>query len=356
MIEALLRQTLGQFHLDVSFRSSGPVLGVFGQSGSGKTSLLHAIAGMLRPKEARLIVGGKTLVERPGSTWVPPDQRRIGFVPQEALLFPHLSTRDNLLYSPHIENGLNSSFAKELLSLLRLGPLLDRQPRDLSGGEKQRVALGRALLARPRLLLLDEPAASLDNELARGVLALLLEAKRVLEVPMIFVTHRPSELIALADDCVVLEEGRVVAQGAPMDVLSRPHATGVARLAGVDNLLRLQVHAHDETGGITLLALGSAELAVPFLDAELGEHVDVGIYAEDVILCLDRPTAISARNALDARVTALEGIDRERLVHLDVGGQNLLARVTPSAEAALGLRSDLKLVALIKTTACHLLS
>ena len=353
MIEARIRHQQGDFTLELAFRSAGPVLGVFGRSGSGKTTLLHAIAGLIRPREAHVRVSGRTLSERPGRVWVPASERRIGLVPQEALLFPHLSTRRNLTYSPHCDARLRSAAARQILSVLRLEPLLERRPAELSGGEKQRVALGRALLARPELLLLDEPAASLDSELGRAVLALLLEAKRALEVPMIFVTHRPAELIALADDCLVLEQGRLVAQGAPLEVLARPRALGVARLAGVDNILRLEVLRHDEPGGLSWLDLGGAELATPYQPAAIGARVDIGLYAEDVILCLERPRAISARNALDCRVRSLEGIEREILVRLDVGGLELLARVTPSAQVALELAPGQALVALIKTTACH---
>jgi len=355
-IEARIHQRYRGFTLDVDFASQGPVLGVFGASGCGKTTLLHAVAGILRPQQSTIRVEGELFSEKPGGTWVPPEERRLAIVTQEPLLFPHLSTRANLTYSPRCVEGLEGSRGRTIVEVLRLGPLLDRSTETLSGGERQRVALGRALLSDPRMLLLDEPSASLDSELAREVLALLLEAKRVLKVPMLFVTHRPSELLAMADDCLILEDGRVVAQGPPVEVLSKPRALGVANLVGVDNLLRLEVLSHDEVGGLTMLDLGGLDLAIPFCDAAPGRRIDIGIYAEDVILCLERPTAVSARNALECEVSALEELGREVLIHLRVGEQRLLVRVTPAAAKALDMRTGQGLVALIKTTACHHLS
>ncbi len=356
-VEARIRHRFRGFALDVDLASSGPVLGVFGRSGSGKTTLLHALAGILRPQRAEVRVGGELLCRRPGRVWVPPERRRLAIVPQEALLFPHLSTRRNLTYAPGAAAELEGPRGRQILEVLRLRALLDRNPGTLSGGERQRVSLGRALLSRPRLLLLDEPASSLDAELAREVMALLLEAKRVLEVPMLFVTHRPTELLAIADDCVVLSEGRIVAQGPPLEVLSRPRAIGVANLLGIDNLLRLEVQRHDEEAGVTRLALGDGlELAVPLCAAGIGAQLDVGFYAQDVILCRHAPTAISARNVLPGRILRLERLDRELLVSIRIGEIELRARITPGAARELELERGQPIFALIKTAACHHLS
>jgi molybdate transport system ATP-binding protein len=356
MIEVRLLHSVRGFALDVAFVSQGPVLGVFGRSGSGKTTLLHALAGMTRPQRADIKIAGETLADATTGRALPPERRRLAIVPQDPLLFPHLSTRRNLTYAPGAANELASAHGRAIVEVLRLAPLLDRNPATLSGGERQRVALGRALLSRPRLLLLDEPASALDADLAREVLALLLEAKRSLGVPMLFVTHRAAELLALADDCIVLENGQVAAQGPPIQVLSRPRAVGVANLVGVDNLLRLPVRRHDETGGVTLLDLGGPELATPLCTAEPGRALDIGIYAEDVILCHDKPRGISARNALDGRITELDRIGHEILVTVRIGSADLRVRITPSALQELRLVVGASVVALIKTTACHHLS
>ena len=243
-----------------------------------------------------------------------------------------------------------------MVDVLRLKPLLDRAPDTLSGGERQRVALGRALLSRPQMLLLDEPTHSLDAELAREALSLLMEVKRQLEVPMLFVTHKAGELTSLADDCVILEAGRIVAQGTPVQVLSRPRAVGVANLVGVDNLLRLPVLDHDEEGGVTHLDLGGVVLAAPLADAAPGSEISVGVYADEIILCLEAPAGLSARNALPCSVVAADAVGHEVLIRLEVGSSRLLARVTRAAARELDLQPGAPVVAVIKTTACHLLA
>ena len=264
-LEARIQQPFRDFTLDVDLRSEASVLGVFGASGSGKTTLLNGLAGLLRPRSGRVAVDGRVLFQQPGGVWLAPERRRLALVTQDALLFPHLDVRQNLTFSPGADEAIASDSGRRILDVLRLEPLLERATTNLSGGERQRVALGRALLASPRLLLLDEPTSALDAELSRDVLGLLLQVKNELDVPMVFVTHRASELLAIADDCAVIEAGQLVAQGAPVEVLTRPAALGVANLVGVDNLLRLPVLAHDEPGGVTLLGVGDGvELAVPY--------------------------------------------------------------------------------------------
>lgn len=330
------------------------MLGVFGASGSGKSTLVRALAGVLRPQRGHIRVSGRELFRRPGGACLPPERRRLAVVMQDALLFPNRTVRGNLAYAAGAAARLASPEGRRVLEMLRLAPLLERGVAHLSGGEQQRVALGRALLAGPELLLLDEPTSSLDAELARDVLALLMRVKRELAMPMVFVTHRAAELLALADDCVVLEAGRVVAQGAPIDVLQRPRALGVASLLGVDNLLRLRVVGHDEAGGVTLLELApGVELAAPLSRVAPGEAMAVGFYADEVLLCRERPAGLSARNALPGLVTRLTPVGFEVLVELVVGKETLLARVTPAAAAELRLAPGTAAVAVLKTSSIH---
>lgn len=354
-VEARIRHAFRRFTLDVKFESQGDVVGVFGASGSGKTTLLHCVAGIIRPDDATIAVNTRTVCRRPGGTWTPPEKRKLAIVTQDPLLFPHLSTRGNLTYAPGASGELDSDSGWKIIDVLRLKPLLDRNPGTLSGGERQRVALGRALLSRPEMLLLDEPTSSLDAELAREVLSLLLEVKRELNVPMLFVTHKPGELMALSDDCVVLQDGKLIAQGPPVQVLSKPRAIGVANLVGVDNLLRLPVLRHDEPGGVTVLDLGGAELAAPLTGVQPGRQISVGLYADEVMLCLEKPAGLSARNALTCQVKQVDSINHETLVRMRVGEGELLARITPAAAAELKLETGDSVVAIIKTSACHLL-
>lgn len=354
MIEVELAHRFGDFALELAFSSEGPALGVFGASGSGKTTLLHALAGLFRPERARIAVADRIVCERPGGIFVPPERRRLALVTQDALLFPNRSVRGNLVFAPGAAERLATPAGAQILEVLRIGPLLERRPDALSGGERQRVAIGRALLAAPRLLLLDEPTSALDAELSRDVLALLMQVKQRLGVPMVFVTHRAPELLALADDCLVLEAGRVVLQGRPVEVLQRPRVLGLASLVGVDNLLRVPVLAHDEAGGVTLVDLGrGVSLAVPLGADAIGAAAELGFYADEILICLERPVGISARNALVAEVEAVERLGHEILVRLRVGDAQLRARITPAAANELALAPGQRIVAVIKTAAIH---
>jgi molybdate transport system ATP-binding protein len=356
MLEVRVRHRFRSFALDLELTTAGPVLGVFGASGSGKTTLLHAIAGLLRPQEGRIAVRGREVCARPGGTWLPPERRRLALVTQDPLLFPNRTVRGNLTFAPGAAERLEGAAGERVLEVLRIAPLLGRGVANLSGGERQRVALGRALLADPQLLLLDEPTSALDAELSRDVLGLLLQVKRELDVPMVFVTHRAAELLALADDCAVLEAGRVVAQGSPIEVLKRPRDLGVANLTGVDNLLRLPVLRHDEEGGVTFLEIGpELSLAAPLCEAAPGSRVDVGFHADEILLCLETPAGLSARNALPCQVRSLDVVGHDVLIGLRVGEATLRARLTPAAARELGLAEGTRAVAVVKTASIHLL-
>jgi molybdate transport system ATP-binding protein len=354
MLELRVRHRFRGFELDVGLATPAPVLGIFGASASGKTTLLHALAGLLRPEQARIVLRGRELCVRPGGRCLPPERRRLVLVTQDALLFPHRSVLGNLAFAPAAAGRLAGPAGRRVLEVLRLEPLLERGVAHLSGGERQRVALGRALLADPELLLLDEPTSALDAELSRDVLGLLLQVKRELGVPMVFVTHRAGELLALADECAVLEAGRLVAQGPPVEVLKRPRALGVANLVGVDNLLRLAVLGHDEAGGLTLLDLGAGlRLAAPLCDAAPGTRIDVGLYADEILLCREAPAGVSARNALPCEVRSVDRLGHEVLAELRVGEVTLRTRLTPAAARELALAPGGRAVALVKTAAIH---
>lgn len=356
MLEVRLHQAFRGFSLEVDFTSRARVLGVFGASGSGKSTLLHAIAGLLPLQRGRIVIDGRTVCERPGGRWVPAERRACGLLTQDALLFPHLSVRENLVYAPGAAQRLRSGEGRGILDVLRLQPLLERGTASLSGGERQRVGLGRALFAAPGLLLLDEPTSALDAELSRDVLALLLRVKRDLDVAMVFVSHRAPEVLALADECLVLAGGRQVAQGAPLEVLKRPATLGLARLAGIDNVLRLAVVGHDAHGGTTLLDLGAGlSLAAPYCQQSVGTVVDVGFHADDVLLCLERPRAVSARNLLPCRVVGVESLACEMLVDLRVGETDWRVRVSAAAATELKLTPGGRVVAVLKSAAVHYL-
>lgn len=359
--EIQLTARRGAFQLEVDVDLEACVLGVFGPSGSGKSTLLEALVGTLRPGAGRLALDGEVLFDRAARRDVPVHRRGLALVPQDPLLFPHRSVRGNLTDAPGARARLASSLGDELLGVLGLEPLLGRSPSELSGGERQRVALGRAVLAGPRALLLDEPLSSLDQPRARAILALLLELRARFDLPMVFVSHQPSEHLALSEAVVALNAGRSVETGTPLDVLRRATPAHRSALEGVDNLLVLPVLEHADEAGLTWLDLGSdssgppARLALPRCRAELGAPLRVGVLAEDILLARERPTAISARNVLEARITSLEPASGEVLCELRVGAADLRVRLTPGAVRELQLEPGGSVVALIKSTACHLL-
>ena len=222
MLRVDVKKQLGEFSIEAAFASEGRVTGLFGASGAGKTSLINMIAGLLRPDRGRISIDGETLDDTAASVRVPVHRRRIGYVFQDARLFPHLDVRQNLDYGRRM-NRLADDAAqrKRVTGLLDIGHLLDRRPGRLSGGERQRVALGRALLSRPRLLLLDEPLGSLDEERKVEILPYLVRLRDEAGIPMVYVSHDASEMRQLASQVVMLQRGRVTALGGA-EVLPNP--------------------------------------------------------------------------------------------------------------------------------------
>ena len=214
MLRVDVEKQLGEFSLHASFASEGRAIGLFGASGAGKTSLVNMIAGLLRPDRGTIVIDGETVDDTAAGIHVPAWRRRIGYVFQDARLFPHLSVRQNLDYGRRM-NGLNHDVSAErhTIDLLDIGHLLDRRSAQLSGGERQRVALGRALLAKPRLLLLDEPLGSLDEERKAEILPYFIRLRDEASVPMVFVSHDAGEMRRLATNVVMLKRGKVVAFG-----------------------------------------------------------------------------------------------------------------------------------------------
>jgi molybdate transport system ATP-binding protein len=215
-----LRLPLPRFMLEADVELQGRVAGLFGPSGAGKTSLLELIAGLRRPTAGTIRLEDRTLADVAARRFVPPERRRIGYVPQDGALFPHFSVRKNLLYG--VKNGGGAERLAEIAAVLEIEPLLDRGIAGLSGGERQRVALGRALLASPALLLLDEPFAGVDHPLRGRILPVLARIRDELRVPMLYVSHEPEEILALCDEALRLDQGRIVAHGAPAEILAEP--------------------------------------------------------------------------------------------------------------------------------------
>jgi len=299
VIEIDVRLPLAPFTLDVRCGLNANVTALLGRSGSGKTSLIESIAGLRRAK-GRIVVDGVALLDSDRGIDLPPERRSIGYVPQDAALFPHLRVAENIRFG-----GNDGDRFDALVEALELAPLLDRVPASLSGGERQRVALARALMTQPRLLLLDEPLASIDQPLRERIL-LYLRRVRDLGIPMIYVTHQPFEALALSSWCVVLRDGRVAAEGASRVVLADPEVAG-----NVENVFEVSQPQHDRALGITRVTTSDGlALVLPYDQvAEARFPLVVRISADDVVVFGERPTSISSRNVFEGTVTSLRTSD-----------------------------------------------
>jgi molybdate transport system ATP-binding protein len=338
MIEIDLELPLASFALRVAVRLDGGVTAVMGPSGSGKTSLLEAIAGLRRAAMGRIALDGSVLLDSERGLALPPEARRVGYVPQDAGLFPHLTAHANVRFGARADaEGVASAIAT-----LEIGGLVERYPASLSGGEKQRVALARALATRPRLLLLDEPLAALDVGLRERILPYLLRVRDEWRTPVLYVTHNVGEALALASQLLLLRDGRVEATGAPFDLLATPGMVSASE-PGVENLFPGLVRAHDSEAGVTQVELPAGlRIAVPLAAGRaLGSRVTVAVRAEDVIVAKTLPEGISARNIYEVRISALARTGPDVTLRCAPAGTGAahewIVRVTPAAVTSLGL-------------------
>ena len=353
MLEVDIEHRLGTFELDIHFRSGRGLTALFGRSGAGKTSVVNAIAGLLRSVRGRIVVDGVVLLDTERGIRAPAHRRRVGYVFQESRLFPHLTVRQNLLFGRWFARGFASAAPlDDVVDLLGIGALLDRRPGRLSSGEKQRVAIGRALLAGPRLLLMDEPLASLDARRKDEILPYIERLRDQASVPIVYVSHAVAEVSRLASTMVLISDGRVRAVGPVQDVMGRAELYPMAGRFEAGAVLAARVAAHDARWGLTELAGAFGKLTVPGLHAPVGTALRVRIRARDVILAATPPSEISALNVLAGRVEALVPIEEAALeVQLRLGEERLLARVTRRSGATLGLAPGREVFAVIKTIA-----
>lgn len=353
MLEVALRHRFGGqgFALEASF--AGPAVGVtalFGPSGCGKSTILAAVAGLLRPQAGRIALGGAVLFDGARGIAVPPERRGFGVVFQDARLFPHLSVETNLRYGERrAPPGATGPDFEEVVALLGIGHLLARRPARLSGGERQRVALGRALLARPRLLLMDEPLAALDAARRAEVLPFLARLRAAARVPILYVTHAIEEVDALADRLVLLDHGRVLAEG-PVEALSARTDLPLAARRDAGVVLPCVVAAHDPVRGLTRLAFAGGDLLVPLRTEPVGTTARIRLRARDIAVATEPPRGLSTQNVLPASIAAIGEAPhpRECFLRLALGPSTLLARVTRDSVARLGLAPGLAVWAVLK--------
>ena len=346
-----IKHRLEQFELDASFEAPSGVTVLFGRSGSGKTSIINAVAGLIAPDEATISLGETVLTETSTRSFVPPHKRRLGYIFQESRLFPHLTVRRNLLYGRWFASGTErgASF-DDVVDMLGLERLLDRSPASLSGGERQRVAIGRALLAKPKLILADEPLASLDEARKAEILPYFERLRDEVKIPILYVSHAAAEVARLATTVIALENGRVMQQGPAALVLSDPNVmpAGV-RAAGA--ILDAMIVAH-HADGVTELSASGEPLFLPKLARQIGTQVRIRIPAQDVLLSLERPQGLSALNLLTGIVESVRtGSGPGALVSIRTKAGPVLARITQRSAQALAIEPGVTCTAVIKSVA-----
>ncbi|MEP2532171.1 molybdenum ABC transporter ATP-binding protein [Shimia sp.] len=344
-----VKQEVEAFSLDVSFETPEGLTVLFGASGSGKTTLVNAVAGLSRPDTARIAIGDWVLQDSKTGVWLPPHKRRLGYVFQEGRLFPHMTVRQNLLYGQWFagKRAQGKEFDR-VVGMLGLGPLLKRRPALLSGGEKQRVAIGRALLAAPRLILADEPLAALDDARKAEIIPYFERLRDEVKIPILYVTHSIAEVARLATSVVALKGGRMVRVGPAGEVLGDPGFTP-AGVRAVGAVLDARVARHHDDGLSELDAAGTP-LFLPGISEELGKVIRVRIAAHDVILSREEPKGLSALNILKGTIDAVRAGDGPgAIVSVKTPAGPVLARVTRRSADALGLVEGARCYAIVKT-------
>ena len=348
------------FHLEVDATFPPGVTAVFGPSGSGKTTVLNCIAGFTMPDSGIITLDGRTLYSSRPKVKVPPEGRGIGYIFQDGLLFPHMSVGENIRYGYKLRPPDGRAISPEdLVELLELGHLVERRPDSLSGGERQRVALARALATSPSLLLLDEPLSSLDMGLRGRVLRYLKAVHSQLSIPMVYVSHSISEVLAISGQALVLDRGRQVTFESVRDALVQPGIRSLMEGAGVENLLDVVVTDRRADSGTIVSALGEHPLYVvdPHSMTDgigQGDIISVSIRAGDIIVALDRPPRISAQNILPATISDVHRVEGRVMVYADCGVP-LVVEVTPEAASALQLHRGQDAYLIVKSSSVMLL-
>ena len=348
----------GSFLLNVHFRALAGFTILFGASGAGKTTLLDCIAGLTEPDEGRIAIGGEEIYASERSINLPPWTRRIGYVLQDLALFPHLTAEQNVEYGlGRLDRAERRRRSDQLFEAFRIGHVRERRPAQISGGERQRVALARALVTQPRALLLDEPLAALDRPTKSQVIADLRRWNQHYRIPILFITHSGEEVFALGEEVIVLEEGKIVAQGLPKDVMHAPQLETVAQLSGFENIFAATVETVSADRGTMTCRIGSGalHLETPLAPLEAGATVRVGIRAGDILLAIEAPRGLSARNIIAGTVQRLEQIHGIVSAAVDCGGINFVVQLTLAAREALELKPGSNVWVVIKTHSCHLL-
>jgi molybdate transport system ATP-binding protein len=394
MLYASIRRAANDaFRLEVELSLSPGITILFGASGAGKTTLLDCLAGLSRPDSGRIVVADKTMFDDEQGIDLPPQKRNCGYLFQTLALFPHMTARQNIEYGlAHLSKPERRAKSDAILRSFRIAELADRKPPHISGGERQRVALARALVTDPHFLLLDEPLTALDAATKSRIVDDLRDWNKSHGIPILYVTHDRSEAFALGDRVIVLEAGRIIAEGTPHEVLDSPRRETVAQLAGFENVFdAIVVALHEHEGTMTCRLLPPAEVRskvalekffvdsgiggtvrlsqsqaptpqvtveVPLSRTEVGEKLQVGIRAGDILISLERPTGLSARNLIAAEIASLRREGYTAIIDVVSTEDRAIpatVHLTPRAVESLQLKVGDVVWLVLKTHSCHVM-
>ena len=360
MLRAQIKKILGSdsrlgLAIDVDFAADEGITVLFGASGAGKTSILRTIAGIITPDQGKIILDNKTYFDSAAGINLPIQKRRVGYVFQNPSLFPHMTAEENALYGAK-PAAHSSALAKvrELFAMLAIEKTAARFPHELSGGEQQRIAMARALASDPLIMLLDEPLSAVDEVTRSRLLGEISDVQRRSAIPFLYVTHNHNEALRLGDKMLVIDEGRILQEGTPIEIFNAPRSLPVARAVGTENVFMCRVLSHKIEDGITSLIAGSCPMEAPYNGYALGSRVSVGIRSEDIIISCEQLLQTSARNVLEGVIKniLIETANAEVVVFC---GADFKVSITPATVKALDLQVGKKVFLLIKARAIHLL-
>jgi molybdate transport system ATP-binding protein len=354
-----VRKRLGPgFAIDVTLSAPPGITMLFGASGSGKTTLLRCVAGLTRPDEGRIAIGGRVLFDSTAHVDLTVQDRHVGYVFQQAALFPHMSLRENIEYGlTRVSADERQQRVSTIAESFGIAHLLERRPAKVSGGERQRAALARALVTEPSLLLLDEPLSALDHAIQSRIMDDLRRANDARRIPMIYVTHSHREVYALGERAVVIDSGRMIASGTPHEVLDRPQQGILANVAGFENVFDAIVVERRERAGTMecRLAGWATGLEVPLIDADVGDRVRIAIRAGDILVGNQEPRGLSARNVLRGRLVELSAQGPTMVAAVDAGAR-FIVHLTPTGAESLRLNPGDHVWLIVKTYSCRIVA
>jgi molybdate transport system ATP-binding protein len=361
MLNARITKQLGSGNghaltIEVTVRAGSGVTVLFGSSGAGKTSILRAIAGIIRPDEGRIMLGETVFFDSAAGINLPMQQRKVGYVFQNHALFPHLTAEQNVLYGARAHSRPSArERVRDLFSSMGIPQTAARYPHELSGGEQQRVALARALATDPLIMLLDEPLSAVDVATRSRLLEEISDIQQRSGIPFLYVTHNHSEAVRLGNAMIVIDGGKVVQEGTPLEVFNAPRTAPVARVVGTENVFVGRILSHQPEDGMTAIDVSSCLIEIPYNGLPIGSLVTVGIRSEDIIVSPEYLTQTSARNVLPGVIRhIIHDFDKMELVVSC--GIDFKVSVTQAAVRALGLEVGGKVYLLIKARALHLIA